>query len=77
MQNDVQAETAIMKSCQILGEMNIPLNHFTVATKSVEFLLEDKNCYNKLERINNQIALMIKDKKIVFTNNLPEHWELV
>ena len=59
MQNDEQAESAILEAIRSLTEMYVQLNEVTVPMKAAAILQESTSCEDALERIQSQMNRML------------------
>jgi hypothetical protein len=59
MQNDEQAESAILEAIRSLTEMHVQLNEVTVPMKAAAILQDIEPCENALERIQSQLNGML------------------
>jgi hypothetical protein len=59
MQNDEQAESAILEAILSLTEMHVQLNEVTVPMKAAAILQDIEPCENALERIQSQLNRML------------------
>ena len=59
MQNDEQAEKAILEAVRILTEMYVQLNEVTVPMKAAAILQDSEPCEDALERIQSQMNRML------------------
>jgi uncharacterized protein Yka (UPF0111/DUF47 family) len=59
MQNDEQAESAILEAIRSLTEMHVQLNEVTVPMKAAAILQDIEPCENALERIQSQLNRML------------------
>jgi uncharacterized protein Yka (UPF0111/DUF47 family) len=59
MENDEQAESAILEAIRSLTEMHVQLNEVTVPMKAAAILQDIEPCENALERIQSQLNRML------------------
>ena len=59
MENDEQAESAILEAIRSLTEMHVQLNEVTVPMKAAAILQDIEPCENGLERIQSQLNRML------------------
>jgi hypothetical protein len=59
MQNDEQAEKAILEAVRILTEMYVQLNEVTVPMKAAAILQDSEHCDDAIERIKAQMNRML------------------
>ncbi len=59
MENDEQAESAILEAIRSLTEMHVQLNEVTVPMKAAAILQDIELCENSLERIQTQLNRML------------------
>ena len=59
MQNDEQAEKAILEAVRTLTEMYVQLNDVTVPMKAAAILQDSELCDDALERIQSQMNRML------------------
>ena len=59
MQNDEQAEQAILEAVRLLTEMHVQLNEVTVPMKAAAILQDGESCKDALERIQSQMNRML------------------
>jgi hypothetical protein len=59
MQNDEQAEKAILEAVRTLTEMYVQLNEVTVPMKAAAILQDSELCDDALERIQSQMNRML------------------
>ncbi len=59
MQNDEQAEKAILEAVRSLTEMHVQLNEVTVPMKAAAILQDSEHCDDAIERIKAQMNRML------------------
>jgi hypothetical protein len=64
MQNDLQAENAILEAIRILSTMGVQLNEITVPMKAVDILNKNGLNENALERVQSHINLMLQRDRV-------------
>ena len=71
MQNDEQAEKAILEAVRILTEMYVQLNEVTVPMKAAAILQDSEHCDDAIERIKSQMNRMLLRGRLS-TDEMPE-----
>ena len=71
MQNDEQAEQAILEAVRLLTEMYVQLNEVTVPMKAAAILQDSELCDDALERIQSQMNRMLLRGRLS-TDEMPE-----
>ncbi|MCX7075243.1 MAG: hypothetical protein NTZ45_00495 [Methylococcales bacterium] len=71
MQNDEQAEKAILEAVRILTEMYVQLNEVTVPMKAAAILQDSEHCDDAIERIKAQMNRMLLRGRLS-TDEMPE-----
>ena len=70
MENDEQAESAILEAIRSLTEMHVQLNEVTVPMKAAAILQDIEPCENSLERIQSQLNRMLLRGRLSADNSL-------
>jgi uncharacterized protein Yka (UPF0111/DUF47 family) len=70
MENDEQAESAILEAIRSLKEMHVQLNEVTVPMKAAAILQDIEPCENSLERIQTQLNRMLLHGRLSADNSL-------